>query len=53
MSYNMESGASGASLIFFGGSKAISSSTTKSFDLIITFDNNDIVKDYKVIYASY
>ena len=53
MSYDTQSGSEGGSLIFWGGSKAVSSGSTKSFDLIITFDKNDIVEDYKVIYASY
>jgi len=53
MSYDTMAGNEGASLIFIGGSKTVSSSTTKSFDLIITFDSNEVVKDYKVISASY
>ena len=53
MSYETASGAGGASLIIIGGSRAVSSSTTKSFDLIITFDKNSVVEDYKVIQASY
>ena len=40
-------------LFYSGGSKAVASTTTKSFDLIIIFDENDIVKDYSVIAASY
>ena len=35
------------------GSRAVSSATTKSFDLIIIFDENDIVKDYSIIAASF
>lgn len=53
MSYQAMSGADGGSLIFWGGSRAMTSTTTKSFDLIITFDENDIVKDYSVISTSY
>lgn len=53
MSYETRSGSEGGTLIFFGGSKALSTSTTKSFDLIITFDKNDVVKDYTVISAKY
>jgi len=53
MSFESASGADGGSLIFWGGSRAMSTATTKSFDLIITFDNDGIVKDYSVISASY
>jgi hypothetical protein len=53
MSYESKTGADGASFIFFGGSRAMSTTTTKSFDLIITFDEKDIVKDYSVISAQY
>lgn len=35
------------------GQKASASSSSQSFDLIITFDDNDIVKDYSVISTSY
>jgi hypothetical protein len=34
-------------------SKASSTATTKSFDLILIFDSNDVVKDYSVIAASF
>ena len=53
MSFESSKGSSGVSLILIGGSKATASTTSKSMDLIITFDKNDIVEDYKVIYASY
>ena len=53
MSYQTYAGSEGGTLILWGGSKAVSSATTKSFDLIITYDSNDVVQDYKVIYASY
>ena len=36
-----------------GASKAASTATTKSFDLILIFDENDVVRDYSVISASY
>lgn len=38
---------------FFAGTKASASSASQSFDLIITFDENDIVKDYSVISTSF
>ncbi len=53
MRYETMRGSEGFSLILIGGSKAVSAATTKSFDLIITFDSKDVVKDYKVIQASY
>ena len=38
---------------FLAGEKASVSTTTQSFDLIITFDDNDIVNDYSVISTKY
>ena len=38
---------------FLFGERASQSSSTQSFDLIITFDSNDIVSDYSVISTSY
>ena len=53
MSYSTTSGSDGGSLIFWSGSRAMTTATTKSFDLIITFDKNDVVKNYNVISAAY
>ena len=53
MSFESRTGSDGGMLIFWGGSRAMSTATTQSFDLIITFDDNDVVKDYSVISASY
>lgn len=53
MSYTTKAGTDGGSLIFWGGSRAMSSATTKSFDLIINFDKSGIVKSYNVIAASF
>ena len=53
MSFEHKEGADGIFYIFGTGSRAMTTATTKSFDLIITFDENDIVKDYSVISASY
>ncbi len=53
MNYTTRVGEDGGSLIFWSGSRAVSTSTTKSFDLMITFDSNDIVKDYSIIQASF
>ncbi len=38
---------------FFFGERASTSSSSQSFDLIISFDDKDIVKDYSVISTSY
>lgn len=53
MSYKEASGSEGTSFIFFGSTHAMSTATTASFDLIIIFDNNDVVKDYSVISAKF
>lgn len=53
MSYESAYGSDGGGFIFWGGSRAVSSATTKSFDLIIIFDENDVVKDYSLISASF
>jgi len=57
-SYNQASvsstqGSSAGTLLLFSGSNATSTTATKSFDLILTFDENDIVRRYKVIQAAY
>lgn len=36
-----------------GGSRAITSTTSRSFDLIITFDEHDVVSDYSVVSAQF
>lgn len=53
MAYESVYGSDSGWLIFWGGSRAMSSTTTKSFDLIIIFDKNDVVKDYSIISASF
>lgn len=53
MSYKTVTGSDGATVIFWSGSRAMSSATTQSFDLIIIFDKEDIVKDYSVISAKF
>lgn len=53
MSYTTTEGYDGGTLIFWGGSRAMRSTTTQSFDLIIVFDKKNIVKDYRVISAAY
>ncbi len=53
MSYDTSSSQTSGGFIFIGGSKASTSATTSSMDLIITFDSNDIVTDYSIVQASY
>jgi outer membrane protein assembly factor BamE (lipoprotein component of BamABCDE complex) len=53
MSADKGQSSSYGSVFLFGGSSATSSSSTKSFDLIITFDEYDVVRKYKVIQAAY
>lgn len=53
MSYDANASASGRHFIFRQSAENSSSSSTKSFDLVITFDDHDIVEDYKVISANY
>ncbi len=53
MSYKTTSGADGVSVIFFSGSRAMTTATTQSFDLILIFDENDVVIDYSVISAKF
>ena len=52
-SYDSESGGFGGGIILFGGSKAFSSSASSSFDLILTFDDRDIVRDYSVVSSQF
>ena len=53
MAFQSVSGGEDWSLFLIGGSRAVSSSTSRNFDLIITFDSNDVVKDYSVIQAQF
>ncbi len=52
-SVDSESGGFGGGLVFFGGNKAFSSQSSNSFDLIITFDTKDVVRDYSVVQAQF
>lgn len=38
---------------FFSGQRASQSSSSRSFDLIITFDENDVILDYSVISTAF
>lgn len=53
MAFEAKTGQDSMTLILFGGSRAASTTTSKSFDLILEFDENDMVKDYSVISASF
>lgn len=53
LAFQSVEGGDGWSLILLGGSRAVQSTTTRSFDLIVIFDENDIVKDYSVISAQF
>ena len=48
-SFDHESGSFGGGLILVGGNKAFSSSSASSFDLILTFNKEDVVQDYSVV----
>jgi len=52
-SYDSSKSDSFASLLLIGKSKATSSQSSASFDLIITFDKKDVVVDYEVIQTKY
>jgi outer membrane protein assembly factor BamE (lipoprotein component of BamABCDE complex) len=52
-SVDSESGGFGGGLLLFGGQKAFSSSSSNTFDLIITYDDKDIVKDYSVVQSQF
>ena len=53
MSFESVSGSDAGFAIFWSGSRALSSTTTKSFDLIIAFDEKGVVKDYSVVSAAF
>ncbi len=48
-----KSGNTYGTLLIFGGSSAYSNTSTESFDLIITFDKNDIVQEYSVVSSKF
>lgn len=52
--YNrMSTVSKGGQTLFFFGERASVSKVSQSFDLIITFNQNDIVEDYSVISTSF
>ncbi len=49
----MGAGVGGGFFGLFGGNKAFSSSSSATFDLIVTFDKNDVVKDYAIVSSKF
>ncbi len=47
-SYDTASSSFAAGLFIVGGGQAVSKGATSSFDVIITFDDKDVVKDFSV-----
>ena len=52
-SFDVESGGFAGGLLVFGGSKAFSSASSNSFDLVITFDGKSVVKEYSVVSSQF
>ncbi len=52
-SFDAESGGFGGGVLIFGGSQAFSSASSKSFDLIITFNDKNLVQNYSVISSQF
>ena len=52
-SFNAKRSSGGGAFFFVGGSSAVSSATTSSFEVIITFDSNDIVQDFSITSTQY
>ncbi len=48
-----KSGSMYGSLLIIGGDSAYSNTSTDSFDFILTFDENDIVKDFSVVSSKF
>lgn len=52
-SFHSESSNFGAGIFFVFGSKAVSESSSKTFDLIITFNKNNTVKTYSIVASQF
>ena len=52
-SFDAKSGSFGGGIIILGGQKAFSSAATSSFDLIVTFNQNEVVEDYSVVASQF
>jgi len=46
-------GGAGALIGGVGGSKAVDTTSVSTFDLIVTFDENDIVDDYSIVTSKF
>jgi hypothetical protein len=53
MSFKSYTGSDTGLVIFWAGSRSISTATTSSFDLILIFDDSDVVIDYSIISARF
>ena len=52
-SFESKQGSGGIGFLIGGGSKAVSQSSTSSFEVLITFDSQGIVQDYNIISSQY
>ena len=52
-SFDAKKSSGGGAFFFVGGSSAVSSATTSSFEVIITFDSNDVVQDFSITSTQY
>lgn len=52
-SFDSKSGSFGGGIIILGGQKAFSNASTSSFDLILTFDEKDVVEEYSVVSSQF
>ena len=52
-SFDSESGGQGFGVVLFAKTKAFSSASSNSFDLIITFDQQNTVKDYSMVSSQF
>lgn len=48
-----KSGGTGVGLLVFGSQSAYSNTSASTFDLIITFDENDVVHDFSVVSSQF
>lgn len=52
-SYDQKSSGAWGSLFLVGGATSSATSGSSSFDLIITFDENDVVEDYSIVTSQF
>lgn len=51
--YNPDSGGFGGGVVLYGGDKVASSSKSTNFDIVFTFDRNDVVDDYSIVSSQF